>query len=423
MLKYYLILYTINIIKMKIYKCESCDKIFKQKSHYDKHVNNKKKPCKFAVIQNNIPSINPPKPSDLEFTTLQKPPSSFNLELLILKTLQKHSENIINPTNNTINTNININNDKGVIYECDFCEKIFTRQDNLQRHLKNRCKHKKGNDENKILITKLLEEMNDLKKHIITNNTTNNTTNNSMNNSINNSNNKTTNNIQNNNVQVNINGWGKEDLNKLNILDAMKVYLKSTGGNIIANMLKYINLNCNYPENHNICISDLSREIVKMHNGKKFIYKKFKNAKYDIVDKVVDNIYEIVNKYKDGNYKKSLDINSKLNINEISLKLISGEELENEDEDEDEDENENENEEETNADDDCSRNTQDIVNDLNNMDENIRKMIERREKESKIKKKQSNIEHLNSKREGLQQITFEKIKEELYNGKNMLDVN
>ncbi len=27
---------------MKNYKCESCNKIFKQKSHYDKHVNNKK---------------------------------------------------------------------------------------------------------------------------------------------------------------------------------------------------------------------------------------------------------------------------------------------------------------------------------------------------------------------------------------------
>jgi hypothetical protein len=199
----------------------------------------------------------------------------------------------------------------------------------------------------------------------------------------------------------------------------MKVYLKSTGGNIIANMLKYINLNCNYPENHNICISDLSREIVKMHNGKKYIYKKFKNAKYDIVDKVVDNIYEIVNKYKDGDYKKSLDINSKLNINETSLKLISGEELE---ESEKESENE-EDEDESNTDDDCSRNTQDIVNDLNNMDENIRKMIERREKESKIKKKQSNIEHLNSKREGLQQITFEKLKEELYNGKDILDAD
>ena len=409
---------------MKIYKCESCNKIFKQKSHYDKHVNNKKKPCKLPFILNNISSDNPPKPSNLEFVTLQKSPSPFDLELLILKTLQKHSENIINPTNNTTNTNINTNNDKEVIYECDFCEKIFTRQDNLQRHLKNRCKHKKGNDENKILITKLLEEMNDLKKHIITNNTTNNTTNNkTTNNSINNSNNKTTNNIQNNNVQININGWGKEDLNKLNILDAMKVYLKSTGGNIIANMLKYINLNCNYPENHNICISDLSREIVKMHNGKKFIYKKFKNAKYDIVDKVVDNIYEIVNKYKDGNYKKSLDINSKLNINEVSLKLISGEELEDE---EDEDEKESEDEVDINTDDnddDCSRNTQDIVNDLNNMDENIKKMIERREKESKNKKKQSNIEHLNSKREGLQQITFEKLKEELYNGKDVLDLD
>ncbi len=82
--------------------------------------------------------------------TLQKPPKTSDLELLILKTLQKQSENIVNPINNS--------DDKGVIYGCEFCEKIFTRHDNLQRHLKDRCKHKKGNDENKILITKLLEK-------------------------------------------------------------------------------------------------------------------------------------------------------------------------------------------------------------------------------------------------------------------------
>ena len=178
----------------------------------------------------------------------------------------------------------------------------------------------------------------------------------------------------------NINGFGKEDLEKLDVLDAIKVYLKSTGGNIIANMLKYINLNKNFPENHNICITDMSREIVKIHNGKKYIYKKFKNAKYDIVDKVVDNIHEIVNKYKDGNYKKSDDINNKIDINKSSLKLICGEEI---------------------TDTDSEDSDNDVSKDSN-------------------KKKRINTEHLNSKMEGLQKITFEKLKEELYNGKEII---
>jgi hypothetical protein len=160
----------------------------------------------------------------------------------------------------------------------------------------------------------------------------------------------------------------------------------------------------------------MSREIVKMHNGKKYIYKKFKNAKYDIVDKVVDNIYGIVNKYKDGDYKKSTDINSKLDINETSLKLISGEDLDlSDDDDDDSDSND-----ETTSESRRNRNTQDIINDLTNMDASIQKMIEKREKENKKNIKRVNIEHLNSKREGLQQITYEKLKEELRNGKELI---
>ena len=49
----------------------------------------------------------------------------------------------------------------------------------------------------------------------------------------------------------------------------------------------------------------VSREIVKIHNGKKFIYKKFKNAKHDILDKVVNHIKKLVDKYENNDtYKK-----------------------------------------------------------------------------------------------------------------------
>jgi hypothetical protein len=229
-----------------------------------------------------------------------------------------------------------------------------------------------------------------------------------LNNNLLNSNNKTTNNIQNNNVQVNISGFGKEDLEKLNILEAMKVYLKSTGGNIISNMLKFINMNEKYPQNHNICMTDLSREIVKMHNGKKYIYKKFKNAKYDIVDKVVGNINEIVTKYKDGNYKKSDDINSKININNISLKLISGEEIDLIDIEE-------------TLNDTTNNKNLDKVDKVKKQDNSDNSDSEGGEEASEQKLKYIlDAEHYNSKKEGLQKITYEKLKEELYNGKKLL---
>jgi hypothetical protein len=390
------------------YVCNKCNREFQKKNHLDNHLFKKKKPCSPSSILN-LPEYSNPSES---LTNPSQIPH---------KSLTNSPKNIID-INNLLIKNTNID----ALHSCEYCDKVFNRHDNLRRHIDFYCKNKKKNDDKDLKMKKLIEE-NELLKVIILKNkeilTSGHIINNNINNSnnnIKNSHNNITNNIQ-QNIQVNINGFGKEDLDKLNILDAMKVYLKSTGGNIIANMLKYINLNVNYPENNNICISDLSREIVKMHNGKKYIYKKFKNAKYDIVDKVVDNINGIVNKYKDGNYKKSLDINSKLNINQTSLKLILGEELEEIDSDNEEIDSDNEIDSDFNSNynDNHSKNTQDIIDNLNNMDENTRKMIEKREKENKKKIIHANIEHLNSKREGLQQITFEKLKEELYNGKEL----
>ena len=294
--------------------------------------------------------------------------------------------------------------------KCTYCNKLFSRFDSLQRHLKDRCPYKKLNDNNNNLVIQTLMEEVTLLKELLQKDSSSNTIN--SNNTMNNSNNKTS--VQ--NIQVNISGFGKEDLKKLDIKEAMNVYLKSTGGNIIPNMLGYINLNKNYPENHNICITDKSREFVKIHNGQKYVYKKFKNAKFDIVDSVVDNINGIVDIYKEGNYKKSEDINKKININGTSLKLISGEELV-----ESEEESNSDNKIVNISDEDFTSDTsQDIINDLKNMDKNIQNMINNKEKISRKENIKINLNNLNSKKEGLQKLTYEKLKDELYNARTLL---
>jgi hypothetical protein len=238
--------------------------------------------------------------------------------------------------------------------------------------------------------------------------------------------------VQNNTVNIQLTQFGKEDISKLNLMDAMKSYLKSTGGNIVSNMLKYINLNEQYPENNNICMTDLSREIVKIHNGKKFIYKKFKNVKDEILTRVVKNTRKIVENYEsDKNLKKSLDTQNKIKINDVSLKIIdgvSGEDIVREEINEnnrlllaDKKKNKKSNKK-INADknnETGSDISKDICTDTET-DSDIDTETESEEEREFTFEERLRIEHLEKKREGLQKKTFENIKEELYNNREIL---
>ena len=308
-----------------------------------------------------------------------------------------------------------------------YCEKIFTRIDNLQRHQTSYCKSKVNYDEletlkekMKIIVTTFEQfeknyqhliknnqnkEVNNDQVKEINNNTTNKKTinNNSNSNSNNNNNNNVNNGVINN---INIVQFGEEDISKLNLPETVKQFLISTGGNIASNMLKYINLNEKYPENHNICITDMSRELVKIHNGKKFVTKKFKNVKNDIMTNVVKNTRKLMDNYeKDDKFRKSNDIKTKIKINDVSLKLIDG--MSREDIVREE-----------------IRETQKLSNyknnskkDINNSENNDSSTEEERDFTFDERLR---IEHLDKKREGLQIKTFENLKEELYNARELL---
>ena len=367
------------------YICPKCNKVFKQKCHYVNHTENKKKPCDKSDF------LVPPKSS-------VPPPTSSEFIDILIKDLEPNNNNCV----------------------CTYCEKMFTRIDNLQRHLNGRCKSKGNYDE----LEKLKEDM----KLIIQNYQKIENENVNLKNKIDeieiiqkggNKNNEPQ--IINNNQQINrgvilnnttniqIVQFGEEDINKINIIDAMKMYLKSTGGNIASNMLAYLNMNKEYPENNNICITDNSREIVKMHNGKKFVYKKFKNVKDEILTKIVKNTRKIVNNYETNEtLKKSADIKTKLKINDISLRIIDGVSAE------------------------------DIVREeikeqekllikkkivkINEHNEGFESESDGSEEEREFTlEERLRIEHLENKREGMQKKTFENIKTDLYNAKELTE--
>ena len=178
----------------------------------------------------------------------------------------------------------------------------------------------------------------------------------------------------------------------------MNIYLKSTGGNIFSNILKYLNFNPNYPENFNILISDLARENVKIHNGKKFVTKKFKTVKNDILNVLSGHINHMCDNYiEDPKIKKNNDILSKLKINDISVKLINDDDITSLLKD-----NKNKEDNDDNNDD----------NDINSDDES--------DIDDLTTEQQRKLTHYKNKKQGLQEITIIKLKDELYNNRDLV---
>jgi hypothetical protein len=366
------------------YICPKCNKEFYKKSNYVEHTENKKRPC------DNSDLLVPPKSTSL-------PPTTTDFLDFLTKEPTANIDNCV----------------------CMYCEKKFARTDSLQRHLNGRCRSKANYDE----LEKLKEDMKKIMQiyqkmenenvnlknkideiEIIQKGSTKNNDANIVK--------KTVNNINNNQINegVIINNiqlvqFGNEDISNLNLIDAMKIYLKSTGGNIASSMLKYINLNEQYPENNNICMTDLSREIVKIHNGKKFVYKKFKNVKDEILTKIVKNTRTIVQNFESNiNLKKTLDTQNKLKINDVSLKIIDG----------------------VSAEDIVREEINEREKNLakNNPNSHIGSDLEQDEEEQEEREftfeERLRIEHLDKKREGMQKKTFENIKDELYNARTLL---
>ena len=171
---------------MPNYICNNCLKEFKQKSHYDKHIYNKKKPC-------NPPNIHLGK-LDKVGKNLPNLPEMTNLNNTIIP------EKVSPPT-------IILTNDK----DCNYCKKTFVDKYSLKKHL-TRCKIKKQEDakinENAMLkeeIAILKQQMSEImnKPQIINNNNTNNNITNNDNKNI----------VVNNNI--NIIAFDKVDVNNL----------------------------------------------------------------------------------------------------------------------------------------------------------------------------------------------------------------
>jgi len=257
-----------------LYKCKICEKEFKQKCHYENHLN-RIRPC---VKLTKISSLNPQNPSNL------------------LK-----------------------NNSKTLKKICYYCGYETERKDNYNRHLLS-CKIKKQEiEEKEEILNKLLSTIDQQKEQINQLIKTNENLINQMkvcktqnNKNIKHQNNGTINNI-------NIVAFGKEDLSKIENKEFFEA-LTQMGYKIPAKMFEKIHINDKYPEYKNIYISDINRGKAMVHDGKKWKLDRYHNISDKLLDKILNFMEERCEELKEDKNitdKKKMYMENKLKILQI----------------------------------------------------------------------------------------------------------
>ncbi len=282
--------------------CELCNKIFTKKSTYNYHINKKKRSCELKAeilpkISSNFPQIS----SILPKISSNFPQISSNFPQISSNFPQKPSKE-----------------PREIM--CNYCGYKTERIDNYNRH-KSSCKVKKQEiSEKEEILNKLLEQNNKLAftieelnkkiEKLENNNKINNHTQNNKN--IKNQNNGISN-------TINIIGFGKEDLSKIDNTSFFEA-LMQMGYNIPTKMLEKIHINEKYPEYKNIYISDINRGNAMIYDGKKWKLDKYDNISDKLLDKVLHFIEERYDEIKDDasiSDKKKTNMENRLKILKI----------------------------------------------------------------------------------------------------------
>jgi len=237
---------------MPLYICECCNFSTKLKSNYTQHIKTKKHQarqnpdygnCEFSVMNQNEPQMNQNEPQ------------------------MNQNEPQMNQQKK---------------YMCDFCDESFNTPPSKRRHEIHRCKHRYDDMSYKKLFLeekKLHEsEKKEFKKQIeILLNKVGDTT------------------INNNTQNIQLNSYGKEDLD--HITDTMKTKLLKIPYGMIPKMIEAVHFNNDKPENKNIAFTNKKENKIKVYSKDKWIYKDKDDIIYDLIDGkyfILDNHYDSV---------------------------------------------------------------------------------------------------------------------------------
>lgn len=287
------------------YKCPRCNYNTYQKSDIRKHFLRKKicKPiyqkipideCYKQILKEDYPKCH----VTLNFTEKDKKSLNFTE-----KNLNNSKFTTDNSSNNSIIPQFSECEEiPQIISEnlaCNFCKKIYTRKDNLNRHLKS-CKKKNTYLVNSDTISYSAHEVEELLKkereksqyvigelksqiEVLLKNQGNNNT-------------HTT------NYNIVVNSFGKENLDYISN-EFVQNLINSGPISSIPTLLKYIHFNPNHKENHNVKISNKKQNYAQIFNGIEWEYR----DKHVTIEDMSDRAYEILNKHYISGSNKYMD--------------------------------------------------------------------------------------------------------------------
>ena len=303
-----------------VFTCHRCNKDFKTRWNLKRHFG-RKNPCKVVDKINCLPkSLNclPKSPKSL--------PKSINC-LPIDNDLDIQDSGVI---------------DGKKIYICMYCSKLYKNRNSKYKHQIN-CKNIQNNEKKVKNIKEIVKKLRNTDKSLIIDNnklkikkTSNvrdddillnrisenfinrkivNITNN--NNNIINSNN-TNNTTNNNNITININPFGKENLDSLSLKTIKKIFSKKYGCLNSALSEIYAKI----PENNNFHLANKgSMKYMKLYDGNACVYEKTNKFKTRLSDKTMDHLETLLEKNKDKIIKNHRDVIEKVIDEYFSGKL------------------------------------------------------------------------------------------------------
>ena len=280
---------------MSLFSCQMCNYMTNRQYNYNKHLKTKKHltQLKKYGVENACATFLPHNDLKIPHNALKIPHKT---------------------------SKIKDHNDKKK-FNCEYCDKSFSRVDNLNRHISKFCKKKIELDKLKKENDELIEKQNQIiksqSKQLTKFEKLLNKSANQINNTQNNdhSNNKTINNIH-------INNYGEENLEMLT--DEFKKQCVRHPCRALISIIEKIHFNDDYPENKNIRLVNKRDNKLQIKDNGKWNYKNKEEALRDAIDDSNDRLEQFCDE-KSHHFRKIIRLSCKeiiKNVQESDTELL-----------------------------------------------------------------------------------------------------